>query len=98
MVWALSTRVRFSLLIKSHGFPSSSFRSSVKQVCRLRPNSDWAVLGLKQSVWKIVTTLYLSSFLFDVVFKGQTDNLRKKFSDRFQKVPIRSQQGFLLYS
>ena len=39
--------------------PVTSFMSSVKRVCRPHPNSDWAVLGLKRKVWKIVTTLYV---------------------------------------
>lgn len=34
--------------------PVTSFRSSVK---RVHPNSDWADLGIKRKVWKIVTTL-----------------------------------------
>ena len=34
-----------------------------------------------------MTTFVRARSLFDVIFEGQTDNFRKKFSDRFQESP-----------
>ena len=62
-------------------------RAAVNWAYLGRPNSDWADLGIKIFVWKIVITFYLSGFPLDAVFEGETDNLRKKFSDGFQKSP-----------
>ena len=90
----LLPRPRVSSLIWTLGFPSPPFRVPPKQAYRPRPNSDWAGLVLKIFVWKIVTTFFLIWFPLDAIFEGQTDNLRKKFSD-FRKVPIWLQQGFL---
>ena len=84
--WCLS-RPRVSFFIWTLGFPSPPFRVPPKRAYRPRPNSDWADLGLKIFVWKIVTTFSLIWFPLDAIFEGQTDNLRKKFSDRFQESP-----------
>ena len=62
-------------------------RAAVTRTYLGRPNSDWADLGLKICVWKIVITFLLSEFPMDAVFEGETDNLRKKFSDGLQKNP-----------
>ena len=80
-------RVRFPPFIYLLGFPSPPFRVPPKRAYRPCPNSDWADLGLKIFVWKIVTTFVRARSPFDVIFEGQTDNLRKKFSDRFQESP-----------
>ena len=96
--WRSSPRIRFPPVIYLLGFPSPPFRVQPKRASRPRPNSDWADLGLKIFVWKIVTTLFSGRPPFDVIFEGQTDNLRKKFSDRFQESPNSTQKGFLLYS
>ena len=82
--WRSPPRVRFPPFIYLLGFPSPPFRVPPKRAYRPRPNSDWADLGLKIFVWKIVTTLVSGRPPIDVIFEGQTDNLRKKFSDRFQ--------------
>ena len=83
--WRSPPRIRFPPFIYLLGFPSPPFRVPPKRAYRPRPNSDWADLGLKIFVWKIVTTFSLIWFTLDAIFEGQTDNLRKKFSDRFQE-------------
>jgi len=55
----LLPRPRVSSLIWTLGFPSPPFRVPPKRAYRPRPNSDWADLGLKIFVWKIVTTFFL---------------------------------------
>ena len=62
-------------------------RVAVNRAYLGRPDFDWADLGLKISVWKIVITFLVSRFLLDAVFEGETDNIRKKFSDGLQKSP-----------
>ena len=85
--WRSPPRVRFPLFIYLLGFPSPPFRVPPKRAYRPRLNSDWAHLRLKIFVWKIVTTFVRARSPFDVIFEGQTGNLRKKFSDRFQESP-----------
>ena len=68
-------------------FRHPPFRVPPKRAYRPRPNSDWADLGLKIFVWKIVTTFVTARSPFDVIFEGQTGKLQKQFSDRFQKSP-----------
>ena len=81
-----STNYVSSLYISSR-ISVTPFRIPPKQAYRPRPNSDWADLGLKIFVWKIVTTFVTARSPYNVIFEGQTGNLRKKFSDRFQESP-----------
>ena len=85
--WRSPPRIRFPPFIYLLGFPSPPFRVSPKRAYRPRPNSDWADLRLKLFIWKFLTTFVTVRSPFDVIFEGQTDNLRKKFSDRFQESP-----------
>ena len=83
--WRSPPRVRFPPFIYLLGFPSLPLRVPPKRAYRPRPNSDWADLGLKIFVWKIVTTFVTARSPFDVIFEGQTGKLRKQFWDRFQQ-------------
>ena len=85
--WRSPPRIRFPPFIYLLGFPSPPFRVPPKRAYRPRPNSDWADLGLKIFVWKIVTTFVTVRSPYNVIFEGQTGNRRKKFSDRFQESP-----------
>ena len=85
--WRSPPRIRFPPFYISSRISVTPFRVPPKRAYRPRPNSDWADLGLKIFVWKIVTTFVRARSAFDVIFEGQTGNLRKKFSDRFQESP-----------
>ena len=100
--WRSSPRIRFPPFIYLLGFPSPPFRVPPKRGYRPRPNSDWADLGLKIFVWKIVTTFVTARSPDNIIFEGQTGNLRKKFSERFQEslnsTPTRFPLVFLIIS
>ena len=76
--WRSPPRVRFPPFIYLLGFPSPPFRVPPKRAYRPCPNSDWADLRLKIFVWKIVTTFVTARSPYNVIFEGQTSNLRKK--------------------